>query len=117
SVVATMRWEYVDRLRAEAPRLGGFQRPEVLSPLEAAMLRDVVTEPLRLAGIEAEDGLVSRMVNDTGTGAALPLLSYTLHLLTEPLRKAGGALTHEAYDLIGGVRGAVERQADAALAE
>jgi WD40 repeat protein len=115
--VATTRWEYIDRLRGEAPELRAFDRPEVISPLDTGMLLEVITEPLRLRGITLDPReLARRMVADTGTGTALPLLAYTLHRLTEPFPPEGGTLTAAMYDAEGGVRGALARQADAALA-
>ena len=41
----------------------------------------VITMPARLAAIEIEDGLVDRLLADTGTPDALPLLSFTLWVM------------------------------------
>ena len=63
-----------------------------------------------------DDDLVTRLVADTGSGTALPLLAFTLEQLAEGVTR-GGRLSHERYTEIGGVHGALQRQADAALQE
>ena len=76
----------------------------------------MIEEPARLAGIAVEDGLVARLVADTGGGEALPLLAYTLEQLAEGVGR-GGRLLMSRYEQLGGVQGTLTRQADAALAE
>lgn len=60
------------------------------------------------------DDLVERLVADTGAGEALPLLAYVLRELTEHV-PPGGRVDVREYELLGGVRGALQRQADSAL--
>jgi WD40 repeat protein len=88
----------------------------LVRPLARDMLPLVITGPARHAGIGVSDELVARMVADTGSGEALPLLAYVLNQLAVGVTR-GGALSPERYDTLGGVRGALSRQADAALAD
>src|SRR5262249_31148181 len=60
--------------------------------------------------------LLARLVADTDGGEALPLLAFTLAQLAEGVTR-GDQLSARRYEQIGGVRGALSRQADAALAE
>ncbi len=67
-----------------------------------------------------DEELVARLVNDTDDGEALPLLAFTLAELAAGTSPEGGAaaeLSAARYDELGGVRGALIRQADAALDE
>ena len=115
-VVATLRPEFLDRLLLD-PDLGSLPvRTHVLRPLRRETLRTVVEGPARLAGIEVSDDLVARLVEDTDSGEALPLLAFTLARLAEGVG-VGGELSTARYDALDGVRGALIRQADAALAE
>ena len=61
----------------------------------------------RLAPVlELEDGLVERLVADTGSGEALPLLAFTLRQLWE--RRRNDQLTVELYEReLGSIEGAV----------
>ncbi|MGH3812371.1 MAG: hypothetical protein ACRDUV_07925 [Pseudonocardiaceae bacterium] len=88
----------------------------VLVPLDREMLRDVIDQPARLARLRLEKGLTAALVADTDSGEALPLLAFTLRQLADGL-PAGGTLTLARYRDLGGVRGALNQHADAALAD
>jgi WD40 repeat protein len=115
SVVATMRSEFVtELLSAEAAgRLRLSQFP--LTPLDRGRLAGIVTGPARKGRLQFSDEVVHRLVEDTGSGTALPLLAVTLERLT---RRAGpGArIDVDRYEEVGGVGGAIRVQADSALA-
>jgi WD40 repeat protein len=76
----------------------------------------VVKGPARIAGIRVDDELVDRLVADTDSGAALPLLAFALAELARDVGR-GDELSAARYDQLGGVQGALTRQADAALAD
>ncbi|MGH3885621.1 MAG: TIR domain-containing protein, partial [Pseudonocardiaceae bacterium] len=115
-VVAAMRSEFLDDLR-DLPELAGVPiEAYVLAPLDREMLRDVIEQPARVARLRLENGLAAALVADTESGEALPLLAFTLRQLADGL-PAGGTLTLARYRDLGGVRGALTRHADAALAE
>jgi WD40 repeat protein len=115
-VVATVRPEFLAPLLA-APELAGLpMRPFALRPLRRAMLPAVIEQPAELAGIEVDAELVARLVADTDTGEALPLLAFTLEQLAVGIDR-GGHLSLARYQELGGVHGALIQQADAALAD
>ncbi|KOV87163.1 TIR domain-containing protein [Nocardia sp. NRRL S-836] len=114
-LVATVRSEFVDRVLADPDLhpLAGATFP--VRPLARAQLRSVVEGPARLAGITVSEDLLQRLVADTDDGSALPLLAFTLAQLARD--RAGSALSAARYDELGGVRGALVKQADKALTE
>jgi WD40 repeat protein len=114
-VLAAVRSEFLDAL-ISGPLARLPVQVSTLRPIRREALFAVVEKPAALAGIEVPDGLAARMVADTGTGEALPLLAYTLAELAEGVRH-GGRLSATRYDQLGGVRGALVKQADTALAE
>jgi hypothetical protein len=114
--VATLRPEFFAQLLA-SPQLAGLPvRTFTLRPLVREALPAVIEEPARLAGIGVQAELVDRLVADTGGGEALPLLAFTLAQLAAGVRR-GGQLSLVRYEELGGVHGALVRQADAALAD
>ena len=115
-VLATLRPEFLDPIAKDSDLAKLPRRIREVRPLEADALRSVIEEPAKLAGLRVEEDLVTRLVSDTGSGDALPLLAFTLQQLAESLTR-GDALTHRRYAEIGGVQGALQRQADAALKE
>jgi energy-coupling factor transporter ATP-binding protein EcfA2 len=114
-VLATMRSEYVDALGKDPDLMNLGTRIHQVRPLESDALREVIEEPAKVAGLSFEDDLVTRLIADTGTGDALPLLAFTLEQLADDMSR-GDCMTHRRYDKIGGVQGALQRQADEALA-
>ncbi|MGH3824220.1 MAG: toll/interleukin-1 receptor domain-containing protein [Pseudonocardiaceae bacterium] len=114
-VVATLRPEFLDQLLADADLAVLPTRPYPLRPLHREALRAVIQGPAQLAGINVDDDLVARLVTDTDSGEALPLLAFTLSQLADGVHR-GGQLFQQRYDQLGGVQGALNRQADTALA-
>jgi WD40 repeat protein len=114
--VATLRPEFLSQLLASRELAGLPVRPFPLRPLRREALTAVIEGPARVAGIGVDRQLVARPVADTDTGEALPLLAFTLEQLAEGVGR-GGQLSEQRYDELGGVQGALTRQADAALAE
>jgi WD40 repeat protein len=113
-VVVTLRSEFLDDLR-DLPGLAAvFIEPYLLGPLNRDMLRLVIEEPARIAGLRIDPELVARMVSDTGSGEALPLLAFTLQQLADGLSR-GDSLSTDRYTSLGGVHGALARHADTVL--
>jgi hypothetical protein len=114
-LVATLRSEFLDLLLAE-PELTGLPVTSFpLRPLARDLLPQVIEGPARLAGLKVDEELVARLVADTDSGDALPLLAFTLNELADGLTR-GDALSAAHYDALGGVHGALAGRADAALA-
>ena len=51
-------------------------------PLSRTHLAEIIREPARRSHMTLEEGLLQRLVDDTGTGDALPLLAFTLARMT-----------------------------------
>lgn len=86
--------------------------PATVAELTPEQLREVIVGPLAHAGtVSAEPGLADRIVEDVRDAPnPLPLVQFTLTELWH--RRHGGALTHRAYDELGGVRGALAGYAE-----
>ena len=115
-VLGTMRSDF----------LGAFQRNAVLRDIDFESLslgsmkpegmRKVIEEPAKLGAIELESGLADRLLQDTETPDALPLLSFTLWKLWHSYRNDGKLEINE-YEHLGGLHGAIASEADMILAE
>ena len=78
-------------------------------------LRESITAPARLVGLEFESGLVDRILSDVGSEPGrLPLVEFALTEIWQ--RREGRRLTNRAYDEIEGVTGALARRAEAEFA-
>lgn len=89
-----------------------------LGPIEPFMLEDLIAKPARCAGLTISNTLVRRIVNETLVKADdftkpdqsnLPLLAFMLHELFE--KRSDHELSEDAYNLVGGVAGAVGKHA------
>ena len=115
-VVATLRAEFLEQLLVDSELEALPTRMYPLRPLRREALRVVIEKPARVAGIDVADELVTRLVADTGSGEGLPLLAFTLAQLAEGAGR-GSRLSGARYDQLGGVGGALTRQAEAALTD
>jgi WD40 repeat protein/energy-coupling factor transporter ATP-binding protein EcfA2 len=115
-VVATLRPEFLDQLLVDSDLAALVTHPYPLRPLRREALRAVIEGPARLAGIGVDDELVARLVADTDSGEALPLLAFTLAQLADGVGR-GGQLSQQRYEQLGEVQGALAHQADAALVD
>ncbi|WP_322509324.1 trypsin-like peptidase domain-containing protein, partial [Anaerolinea sp.] len=115
------RWQVVLTLRSEF--LEEATRDEIFEKLLnqgekiflGAMGRDNLIQaaeaPARKQGVDFEDGLVKRIIDDLEEGSgALPLLEFTLSRLWE--EQQNYRLTHQAYENVGKVAGALEAYAE-----
>ena len=115
-LMATLRPEFLAQLLAN-PELASLPtRVFTLRPLRRSALATVIKGPAQLAGIEVDEELADRLVADTDSREALPLLAFTLEQLAEGVGR-GGQLSAGRYEQLGGVQGALIRQADAALSD
>jgi WD40 repeat protein len=95
-----------------------------LTPPDAAALAEIVRAPAAAAGLVYEtdtktgERLDERLLADAERADLLPLLQFTLNQLFEARerRDHGGQLTFAAYRALGGLEGAVEKEAEAAFA-
>ena len=111
-VLTTLRSEVLGTALYETTLADLIQETVLLGPLDRSRLAEVVEAPARIAGFDFAPGLTARMVDDTRGGDALPLLAHTLRRLVEGGATEDGAISHEEYDAVGGVLGALEQTGD-----
>jgi len=114
-VVLTLRADFYPKCASYpefAARIAAQQF--LVSPMDEDGLRQAVERPAHQVGLDFEDGLVERILADTGQEpGALPLLEFALTRLWEEWRKQrSGPLTHQAYDDVGRVAGAIGETAE-----
>ena len=110
-VVATIRADFYDRPLAN-PRFAGRvkQSTVIVTPMAPDELAEAIALPARRAGAAFEDGLVARITADVADQpGTLPLLQYTLAELYD---RSHGHLTHQLYEELGGVAGALAGRAE-----
>jgi tetratricopeptide (TPR) repeat protein len=111
-VLLTLRSEFLSAL---LQRVGGRQLIDeqmAVGPLDRARMRTIIERPAGRAGVGFAPGLVERIVEDAGSGEALPLLASTLRELYELGHSRGdGIVRTEDYEQLGGIR-AQARTAD-----
>ena len=117
-VIVTLRADFYARA-IEEPTLAGLLRRDrgtfPLDPPSLSAIHQMIIRPAEAAGVELEEGLAQRLLNDAGEGpGAMSLIAFTLQQLYEK-EKTSGILSISAYEASGGVQGAVQKRAEAAL--
>ena len=114
-ILATLRSDFLGSLQLHPSRLESLAgAPILLGPMDVDGFRQVIEGPARRVGLRLDTGLSDRLVRDTPSGDALPLLAFTLRELWVG-RADGAGLTLQQYDDFGGLAGAVQRKADEVL--
>ena len=112
TVVVAMRADFLNRAlehRGFADALRGAMDP--LGPMTRDQLRAAIEKPAKMRSVEFAEGLVERILDDVGHSAGrLPLLEFVLTLLWE--HQEGQRLSHDSYDRLGKVQGALARHAE-----
>lgn len=116
TVVLTMRGDFYGRAlddRAFADRL---QDAIVnIGPMREQERERAVVAPSEKVGLAFAEGLVPRILEDVGKEPGnLPLLELLLQELWAG-RERDGTLTHQTYESLGGVKGAIARRAESEL--
>ncbi|MFF4501350.1 trypsin-like peptidase domain-containing protein [Streptomyces sp. NPDC001401] len=115
-VIATVRHGSLDGLvAADTARLLS-EGTEIIAPLDRDSLLRAITEPVtRAPGIGFEPGLPERIVDEAvDEPGSLPLVQFALTRLWEERRHS--VLTHEAYEALGKVGGALSAYAELSVA-
>jgi tetratricopeptide (TPR) repeat protein len=103
----------MEQLPALSRQLHGAARYPLL-PMEESALEQVIQGMAWHAGLKLSEGLAARMVRDARSESGrLSLLGHALRGLWALSR--GAVLTHEHYEQLGGVGGALAQQAEALL--
>lgn len=125
-IIATLRADLYERLLGE-PQLRQLKEAGAaydLAPPEASELAEIVRGPAQAADLtfdsDAKTGehLDERLLRDADRPDLLPLLQFTLNQLFEARESAGQKtlLTFAAYRALGGLEGAVDKEAERAIA-
>ena len=116
SVIAllTLRADFYDR-PLRYPEIGRLIEAHrvVMFALEMNDFREVIEQPARLPDVQLtfEADLVGDLLFDVqGQSGALPLLQFTLDQLFQ--RRQGHLLTRQAYEELGGIKGALAQHAE-----
>ena len=112
-IVVSMRADFF-HCCVDYPKLAALLRngSYPLAPPGQGALYEMITGPAAKARLAFEDGLVQRILDDTGTGpGALALMAFALFELYRA-REEDGCLTHRAYQRFGGVRRAISERAE-----
>jgi hypothetical protein len=116
TILITMRADFFDQL-SSVPALANLVRENlmILNEMMPDQLRRSIETPARQVGVTYDEGLVDQILEDVrAQPGSLPLLQYLLHELFE--RKNGRRMTHDAYVMLGGVKGVLATSAESAYA-
>lgn len=124
-IVATLRADLFDRFLREATlkQLKEDGASYDLAPPEAVALAEIVRGPAIAAGLDYErddatgESLDELLLKDAERPDLLPLLQFTLNQLFEEAKQSAHPrlLSFSAYRALGGIAGAVDKEAEAAL--
>ncbi|MCI2419041.1 trypsin-like peptidase domain-containing protein [Saccharopolyspora sp. K220] len=113
-VVLTLRSRSLDDLITPDTAEQLNQSVWLVKPMRTEQLREAIERPAESAGLALEVGLLDAILHDCPPGhGTLSLLSEVLEQLWQ--RRQGVWLTHEAYQELGRVPGALSRRADEIL--
>jgi formylglycine-generating enzyme required for sulfatase activity/energy-coupling factor transporter ATP-binding protein EcfA2 len=121
-VVATIRAEFIGHCMASEDFGEGIARwlsegTFALTSPSSDSVREMVWRPAQRAGLSFDEGLVERIVTDTGSKPGnLPLMAFALERLYHS-RSADGRMTWVAYQSFGGVEGAIADRASQVFGE
>ncbi|MFJ7414506.1 hypothetical protein ACIQWZ_27410 [Streptomyces sp. NPDC098077] len=115
-VVIAVRADFYGRCADHGPLADALRSATLLvGPMTSAQLREAVIGPARCDRLFVEKALTARIVADAeGQPGGLPLMAHAL--LEVWRRRRGKTLTEQAYDAIGGMRGAIAHTAEAVYA-
>ncbi len=122
-LIISMRDDFYSAFNAKAAPLATSEHlkiENVPGMLKREELAAMIEKPANVAGLGLEDGLTERILEDLrqngeARSSSLPLLEFALTQLWE--KRSDGLLTHDSYDVIGGVTGSLARWADEAYSD
>src|SRR3990170_3533868 len=125
-VIATLRADLYERFLKQPELLAIKAKGATydLAPPGATEIDEIIRGPAIAAGLVYEtdaktgEGLDDRLIRDVDRPDMLPLLQFTLNFLFEQRVSEGGEtrLTLKAYDTLGGLAGAIDQEAERAIA-
>jgi len=119
TLLLTLRADFYGHVIAASRELSDLLERSVinLGPMRRDELERAIVRPARLVGLDFEQGLTRSLLDDAGDEPGnLPLLEFALTELWQASRRKGNLLTHQGYEEIGRLTGAIARRADAEFA-
>jgi WD40 repeat protein len=116
TLLLTLRADFYGHVIAASRELSDLLERSVinLGPMRRDELERAIVRPARLVGLDFEQGLTRSLLDDAGDEPGnLPLLEFALTELWQASRRQGNLLTHQGYEEIGRLTGAIARRADA----
>ncbi|MEJ7738401.1 MAG: TIR domain-containing protein [Chitinophagaceae bacterium] len=112
SIVLTLRGDFYNQVLTYRPFSDRLQDGVVnISQMNREELKEVIESPAHKVGLSFETGLVNRILEKVeGQPGSMPLLEFVLMELWK-LRQ-GSLMTHNAYEVIGEVDGAIAAHAE-----
>jgi WD40 repeat protein/DNA-binding SARP family transcriptional activator len=112
SLALALKADFLDRVLSYRRFADALQDSTIiLGPMTREELAEAILKPAATMDVVFEAGLAERILADVGDEPGnLPLLEFALAILWD--RQGDSVLSHEAYDAIGGVDGALARYAD-----
>lgn len=113
-IVMTLRADFMGRMLEYRPLADAMQHSDIkLGPMNREELKRTIENPARQQGVGFAPGLVERILDDVGEEPGnLPLLEFALTALWRKDSELGAELSHQAYEEIGRVQGALAYHAD-----
>ena len=111
-LVTTMRTDFLGNVLSYPPLADVLRTGDIkIRSMNTEELTEVIEKPAQKLGVDFEGGLVERILNDVDKEPGnLPLLEFALTELWK--KRTRKQLTHNAYEEIGEVSGALTRYAD-----
>ncbi|CAD5954898.1 putative WD repeat-containing protein all2124 [Planktothrix rubescens] len=111
-LVSTMRTDFLGNVLSYPPLADVLRTGDIkIRSMNTEELTEVIEKPAQKLGVDFEGGLVERILNDVDKEPGnLPLLEFALTELWK--KRTRKQLTHNAYEEIGEVSGALTRYAD-----
>lgn len=112
TTMLTLRGDFVGKALSYRPLSDRLQGAQVnVGPMTRAESEEAITSPARRVELSFADGLVTRILDDVGDEPGhLPLLEFVLKRLWDV--RQGPELSHQAYEAMGGLQGAVATKAE-----
>jgi WD40 repeat protein len=111
-LVITMRADFLENALSYPPFADRLQNADIkIRSMNRLELSEVIEKPAQKVGISFETGLVERILDEVENQPGnLPLLEFALTELWK--QRVGKQLTHNAYQAIGEIKGALANYAD-----
>lgn len=112
SVLLAVRADFMGQVLSHRALADALQDGVImLGPMTRAELEEAIVKPAQAQGVRLQDGLAARILRDVGQAPGrLPLLQFALTRLWA--QQVDGVLTHEAYEAVGQVEGALADYAE-----